>query len=321
MSTPNFPLIAPAINAQSPIGVFDSGVGGLSVLMHLVKILPYENYLYLADTLHVPYGSRSEADIEQLTLQAVHWLKNQGCKLIVIACNSASAFGLEKAREAFPDLPIVGLVPALKPAVLQTKTRQVAVLATPATLSGRLLNQVIESIAVPAGVTVHKYSIASLVPWVEAGMPPSHPAVTQLDALLQQLYENSVDQLVLGCTHYPFFKQYLNEKIQHIPYAFLTKNQVEYPPSQEDLSKLGNTYLPYLNFIDSGQAIAKRVQSLLAKTALLNLQEHTPILQFFATANLTATSQVADRLIHQFQPDWQVQFYSIEYATMTENFC
>ena len=88
--------------ASAPIGVFDSGLGGLSVLTHLQRRLPFEHYIYLADTLHVPYGSRTQADICQLTLQAVAWLNSQGCKLIVIACNSASAHGLQAARRLYP---------------------------------------------------------------------------------------------------------------------------------------------------------------------------------------------------------------------------
>lgn len=256
------PLItSPFISNTSPIGVFDSGVGGLSVFMHLAKMLPCENYIYLADTLHVPYGSRDEQDIEQLTLQAVQWLKMQGCKLIVIACNTASAYGLDKARSAYPDLPIVGLVPALKPAVSNTKTGQVAVLATPATLNGRLLNEVIDKVATPKQVTVHKHSIASLVPWVEAGMPSRHVAVEELAKLWQTLGNNAIDQLVLGCTHYPFFKHYLTDVFQKDPtLPHLTQG---------------------LSVIDSGRAIANRVIWLLNKQALLNPSQIPAQLRFF----------------------------------------
>lgn len=288
------PLItSPFISNTSPIGVFDSGVGGLSVFMHLAKMLPCENYIYLADTLHVPYGSRDEQDIEQLTLQALQWLKMQGCKLIVIACNTASAYGLDKARNAYPDLPIVGLVPALKPAVSNTKTGQVAVLATPATLNGRLLNEVIDKVATPKQVTVHKYSIASLVPWVEAGMPSRHVAVDELARLWQTLGNNAIDQLVLGCTHYPFFKHYLTDVFQKDPaLPHLTQG---------------------LSVIDSGRAIANRVIWLLNKQALLNPSQIPAQLRFFSTANPVSTHQVASRLIQQFEPDWQIAFYPAQF--------
>lgn len=303
----------PILTANAPIGVFDSGVGGLSVLMHLLKLLPHENYCYLADTLHVPYGSRSEQNIKQLTLQAVEWLKNQGCKLIVIACNSASAFGLDDARKSYPDIPIVGLVPALKPAVSHTQTKQVAVLATPATLSGRLLNQVINDIATSAQVSVHKYSIASLVPWVEAGMPNEHIAIDELTKLITDLDKKSIDQLVLGCTHYPFFKQYLIDKIQHIKFFVLPQSQVNCTPSHGSSLEKTDQKIKHIGLIDSGQAIAQRVLSLLAKQNSLNPQTVTKDLQFFSTANLAATSLVANRLIQQFYPDWQVQYYQTDF--------
>ncbi len=282
-------------NAYAPIGIFDSGLGGLSIFTHLAQLLPNENYIYLADTLHVPYGSRSEAEIQQLTLQAIDWLIAQGCKLVVIACNSASAYGLQEARQSYPDFPIVGLVPALKPAVLQTKTNHVAVLATVATLKGRLLNAVIEEIAQPKNVTVHKYAIASLVLWVEAGMPEEHQAVTELEALLQELHEKQIDQLVLGCTHYPFFKHYLTDKIR-------TSFKI-------------SAYQPIdIHLVDSGQAIAKRVLSLLDNQQLCNQQIKPTVLQFFSTANQAHTQQIAEKLITQFDPERQVKFFQATFA-------
>lgn len=278
--------------STAPIGVFDSGLGGLSVLTHLVREIPHENFIYLADTLHVPYGSRESEDIRQLTLQAADWLVEQGCKLIVIACNTASAHGLQAVRERYPDLLVIGLVPALKPAVLQSVTKQVAVLATPATLHGELLNTVIEQIAVPMGVTVHKYSFVSLVPWVEAGMPTSHIAVDELNSLLTLLLDHRVDHLVLGCTHYPFFKQYLREKID----ALIANRGDETPAN--------------LVLIDSGQAIARRAASLLHQHRCANHQSRITVLQFFSTANLTATEQVARRLLNQFLPNRTVVFHA-----------
>lgn len=275
----------------SPIGVFDSGVGGLSVFAHLTQQLPNENYIYLADTLNVPYGSRQSDDIRELTVQAVDFLVKQGCKLVVIACNTASAYGLQAVRERFADLPIVGLVPALKPAVFATHTKQVAVLATPATLHGYLLNDIIDKFAKPNGVSVHKYSVASLVPWVEAGMPSEHQAVFELEQLLTEIQQKNVDELVLGCTHFPFFKPYLAEKWQSL-FAHSS-----------------------LHMIDSGQAIARRVASLLAMRNLENSKENNDsermALQFFSTANPLGTKQVATRLLNQFNRDILIDFYQV----------
>ncbi|BFM04386.1 hypothetical protein Psyaliredsea_30330 [Psychrobacter alimentarius] len=227
---------------NSPIGVFDSGIGGLSVYLHLARQLPAERYVYYADTLNVPYGNRDSEDIEALTLTAVEWLYQQGCKLIVMACNSASAYALEKARRCYPQLLIVGLVPALKPAVLASKSGLVAVLATKATLNGSLLNDVIDNVAKPNHTEVVKYFDPQLVPWVEAGMPEQDATAERLRQQLQAFANDGIDQLVLGCTHYPFFKPFLLDEI-----------------ARQQLS---------MQVVDSGQAIAERVKQLLVMNQL-----------------------------------------------------
>ncbi|MGP9545385.1 glutamate racemase [Psychrobacter sp. AOP7-B1-25] len=224
-------------NRSAPIGLFDSGVGGLSVYLHLAQQLPTERYVYYADTLNVPYGNRDSEDIEALTLKAVEWLHQQGCKLIVIACNSASAYALDTARRCYPHIPIVGLVPALKPAVLSSKSGHVAVLATKATLNGTLLNDVILNFAKPNNIMVTKYFDPQLVPWVEAGMLEQDETAERLRQQVRIFANEGVDQLVLGCTHYPFFKTFLLAEI-----------------AQQQLS---------IQVIDSGQAIAERVRQLL----------------------------------------------------------
>lgn len=234
-------------NRSAPIGLFDSGVGGLSVYLHLAQQLPTERYVYYADTLNVPYGNRDSADIEALTLIAVEWLYQQGCKLIVIACNSASAYALEAARRSYPQLPIVGLVPALKPAILASQSGRVAVLATKATLNGVLLNDVITNFAHPNGTIVTKYFDPNLVPWVEAGMPEQDATARLIRQQLQAFASDGVDQLVLGCTHYPFFKAFLLSEI-----------------TQQQLS---------MQIVDSGQAIAERVKQLLVINKLSALNE------------------------------------------------
>ena len=222
---------------SAPIGLFDSGIGGLSVYLHLAQQLPNERYIYYADTLNVPYGNRDSDDIKTLTLTAVEWLYQQGCKLIVIACNSASAYALQTARCHYPQLPIVGLVPALKPAVLASKSGHVAVLATKATLNGKLLNDVIAMIASPSATRVTKYFDPQLVPWVESGMPENSETAQNLRGQLQVFAKDGVDQLVLGCTHYPFFKDFVMQAIE--------------------AQKLS------MQVVDSGQAIAERVKQLL----------------------------------------------------------
>ncbi len=250
-SSAQFKLVDLNANNKSsaPIGLFDSGIGGLSVYLHLAQQLPAERYIYYADTLNVPYGTRDSKDIEALTLNAIDWLYQQGCKLIVIACNSASAYALEAARYRYPNLPIVGLVPALKPAVLATQTGHVAVLATKATLEGTLLNQVITEIAAPNNTTVTKYFDPLLVPWVEDGMPEHSATADTLRQRIREFASVGVDYLVLGCTHYPFFKDFL-------------------------LREIKEQQLP-IQIVDSGQAIAARVQHLLVVNKMLALS-HNP---------------------------------------------
>ncbi len=229
--------------ANSPIGLFDSGVGGLSIFRHLQQVLPHEHYLYYADTLNVPYGNRDNEEISELTLDAVDWLITQKCKLVVIACNSASAHGLELARQKYPNTPIVGLVPALKPAVKSSRSKKVAVMATGATLNGDLLNHVIDEVASPNQVMVVKWFEPDLVPWVEAGMPQTSVTAKLLKKQLHQFYNQGIDQLVLGCTHYPFFRDFL--------VAEVNKHHMD------------------IDVIDSGRAIANRVKDLLLKQNLL----------------------------------------------------
>ena len=187
------------------IGVFDSGLGGLSVLQDLRRELPEEGFLYLADSAHLPYGEKSEGEVRELTSAGLDWLRAQGCRGAVVACNTASAFSLAFLRRRYgPDFPIVGLVPALKPAVAATKSGTVAVLATPVTLRGEKLAEVTQQFAVPAGVRVLKLSHPELVPLIEAGQANSARAREVLREVLRPAAEAGADQLVLGCTHFPF---------------------------------------------------------------------------------------------------------------------
>ena len=190
--------------SQATIGVFDSGVGGLSVLAELRRELPQESFTYLADTAHVPYGDRSDEEIRRLTETAARCLQARGCKALVVACNTASAYGLQHLRQVLPDWPIVGLVPAVKPAAERTRSGVIGVMATPATLRGNVLQNLLTEWAVPRGVEVMLTTSPQLVPLVERGAADSDDARALLRELLRPLAEAGADQLVLGCTHYPY---------------------------------------------------------------------------------------------------------------------
>lgn len=245
---PLFPLINPMPKAttDAPIGIFDSGIGGLSIAQEIAKHLPHERFIYFADTAHVPYGPRDDQNIRELTAQAIEWLYRKGCKVAVVACNTASAFSLDYLREHYGDnFPIIGLVPALKPAVLQSKSKTVAVLATPATFRGQLIKDVVEKFAQPSGVTVIPVTCLDLVPFVESGAQMSAACLATLKDILQPVVDQGADYLVLGCTHYPFLKI----AIQSI-------------------------FGQKLTLIDSGLAVARQTARILIKNELLFEQNH-----------------------------------------------
>ncbi|MCA9900514.1 MAG: glutamate racemase [Ardenticatenaceae bacterium] len=186
---------------MSPIGVFDSGVGGLSVLRHLWAQLPAEQFVYLADQGHVPYGSRSAAEIIQFSQGITQFFQQLNAKAIVIACNTASAAALSLLREQF-DVPFVGMEPAVKPAAQQTQSGKVGILATGGTFASDRYARLTARYA--QGVTVWEDPCVGLVPEIEAGRLDS-PAVHHiLQQALAPMLAAGVDTVVLGCTHYPF---------------------------------------------------------------------------------------------------------------------
>jgi len=201
---------------SAPIGIFDSGVGGLSVQRAIRRLLPAEMLVYLADQAHVPYGSRSLGQVCEFALEitrfllgrtqgasrrelAANWL---GVKLIVVACNTASAAALTSLRQAFPEVPFVGMEPAVKPAAEQTRSGVVGVLATPATFQGELYASVVERFA--QGVTLLTDTCPGLVAQIEDGKLESDEARAILEAALVPMLCRGIDTVVLGCTHYPF---------------------------------------------------------------------------------------------------------------------
>lgn len=193
-----------------PVGVFDSGMGGLSVIAELRKSAPREDIIYYGDNANCPYGGRSDEWLRARSLEITDFLLERGAKAVVVACNAASAAGLEHLR-ALRNVPVMGLVPAVKPAVAATRTRTIGVLSTQATIRGRLLLDVIERFALPAGVEVVKVAPVGLVEAVEAGellTPQTARAVA--DAVLPMLAQG-VDAIVLGCTHYPFLTPLIRE--------------------------------------------------------------------------------------------------------------
>jgi len=185
-----------------PIGLFDSGVGGLSVLRKAVDLLPHEDILYFADSANCPYGERSLSQVRELSLGITRFLLSRGAKAVVVACNTASAAALHTLRRTFPAVPFVGMVPAVKPASAATRSGKVGVLATPATFQGRLFEDVVSRFA--TDVEVITQTCPGLVEKIEEGDLSGVETIALLERYISPLLERGVDTLVLGCTHYPF---------------------------------------------------------------------------------------------------------------------
>jgi glutamate racemase len=199
----------PALTGSAPgapirAGVFDSGVGGTTVLRQLHGLLPGANLIYLADQARCPYGPRPIAELRALSAANTRWLLDRGAALIVVACNTASAAALHWLRRTFPSTPFVGMVPAVKPAVEQTRSGVVGVMATSATIEGELLDEVVARWA--GASRVLRQACPGLVEQIEAGALDAPATTALLRRYLRPLLAAGADTIVLGCTHYPFLE-------------------------------------------------------------------------------------------------------------------
>lgn len=252
------------MSSTNPIGVFDSGVGGLSVLRAMRALMPNENVIFFGDQGHVPYGPRPLEEVRAFSVAITRWLLDEGAKLIVVACNTASAAALKYLRETFPDVKFVGMEPAVKPAAETTRTGRVGVLATPATFQGALYASVVERFA--NGVTLLQDTCPGLVQEIEKGNLDGEATRRILDAALRPMLENNIDTVVLGCTHYPFviplIERICGDSVRVIDPAPAAARQAE------RLLEAGGTRNPSarrgrVQFYTSGDAAA--VESLLPK--------------------------------------------------------
>ncbi|HEX2916477.1 MAG TPA: glutamate racemase [Chloroflexia bacterium] len=257
--------------ANNPLGVFDSGVGGLSVVKELRKILPNEDILYFADSGNIPYGVKSPDDIYALTESATEFLLAQGAKALVIACNTASTNSVARLRQKWPELPIVGMVPAVKPAASMTRSGVIGVLATEATGKAPALLDVIDRFASDVEVLVS--TPPGLVEAVESGRANSPEIVAYLQKTVTPLLERGADALVLGCTHFPFLRPAL-ETVLH----------------------------GRMRLIDSGEAVARQTERVLTSNNLLNQQTIPGKLVCFSTGDLAQVRPVLAQLLNLSNP-------------------
>src|SRR5579859_3422754 len=226
-----------------PIGMLDSGVGGLSVLREVRRRLPHESIIYFGDQGHVPYGPRDRGEIRNFVVGIVRFLLDQQCKAIVIPCNAACAAALHYVRSLFVDTPIVGMEPAIKPAVERTKTGIIGVITTQATYQGELFASVIGRFA--DGVQVETQVCPEFVLLVEQGAPNSAESHAIVNGYLTPLESAGIDQLVIGCTHFTF----LEDQIR---------------------ARLGSR----IEIVDPAPAVAKQVERVLEQRQILHSPDH-----------------------------------------------
>ncbi len=244
---------------NNPIGLFDSGIGGTSIWREIHQLLPSENTIYLADSKNAPYGQKSKDEIIELSFKNTEFLLDQNCKLIVVACNTATTNAIKELRDKF-DVPFIGIEPAIKPAATNSQTQKIGILATKGTLNSELFYKNVEKFQ---DITIIEQIGYNLVTLIENGEMNSPEMSDLLQKYLTPMIEQNIDYLVLGCTHYP----YLIPQIKKI----IPKN---------------------IKIIDSGEAVARQTKSILEnKVGFRNsLEKSTQI--FYTNANPKVLTEI-----------------------------
>jgi len=237
----------------NPIGVFDSGVGGTSIWKEIHKCLPNEDTIYLADSKNAPYGETSKEKILGFSIKNTEFLLDRKCKLIVVACNTATTNAIAHLRASY-DVPFIGIEPAIKPAALQSKSKVIGVLATKGTLTSGLFHSTSENHT--NGIRILEQEGTGLVPLIESGKINSKEVEELLKKFLKPMLDQGMDHLVLGCTHYPYLIPVLTELL----------------PS-------------HVKIIDSGEAVARQTKVILNQYDLQNTLLQTSEHQFYSNTD------------------------------------
>ncbi len=247
---------------NNPIGIFDSGIGGSSIWKEINMLLPHENTIYLADSANAPYGPKGKEAIINLSIKNTEYLINKGCKLIVVACNTATTNAISLLRKNY-QIPFIGIEPAIKPAALNSKTKAVGILATKGTLTSELFNTTTSLYA--HGLKVIEQVGEGLVELIEMGKIDSEEMKNLLKIYLKPMLDANIDYLVLGCTHYPYLMPLLLELLPK-----------------------------HVKIIDSGEAVARQTKAILEKNNLLNTSILNPKNQFFTNGNPEILKSILD---------------------------
>lgn len=263
---------------MATIGVFDSGIGGLSILDEALKQLPRHHYIYLADSANAPYGEKSPTWIANRSLQICRHLQKRGCDAIVVACNTATAEAIAQIRKEL-DIPIIGVEPGIKPAAMQSQNGVVGVLATEATLKSDKFNALLATL--PSHCRFIKQAGAGLVPLIEGGELESPQMRTLLQTHLESFVTAQADTLVLGCTHYPFLKKQIEQLI-------------------------GSS----INIIDTSDAVVRQLSRQLEQHGLSE-EKGGASLSLLSTANGDTLQAMAERLLQTALTDRVIYKQSI----------
>ena len=267
----------------APVGVFDSGVGGLTVAREIMRQLPNENLVYFGDTARVPYGSKSRDNIIRYSRQIIHFLKTKGVKAIVIACNTASALALDVVREESV-IPIIGVVePGARAALQITQTKKIGVIGTEATVQSAMYGKIIKGL--DPTVSVIGKACPLFVPLVEEGFAKHKVTEEIIDYYLASMKESDIDSLILGCTHYPLLRSriraYLGDKIQLVNPAYETAMDLKYILKESGMENAGKegehaTYSFYVS--DAADKFKQFANSILPydieTTQQINIEEY-----------------------------------------------
>lgn len=262
--------------ADAPIGIFDSGVGALSVLRHIQARLPAEHLLCFADSGHAPYGGKSDADIIARTLAIAAFLVEKNVKAIVVACNTATAAAIESLRLQYPQLIVIGVEPGLKPAAVFSKSGKAGVLATASTLASSRFIALREQISSDTGVTFLTQACVGLVEQIEKGELSSPATVQMLERYVTPLLRAGADTLALGCTHYPFVQP-----------------QIEAIARRESAAPV--------TIIDTGEAVSRQLERLLQQHGLQRFETAAGSLQAYTSGSKSALADAFAKLL-QLQP-------------------
>ncbi|MGB3606115.1 MAG: glutamate racemase [Psychroserpens sp.] len=251
--------------SNKPIGMFDSGIGGTSIFKEIHALLPFEHIVYLADSKNAPYGNKCKDEIIALSIKNTELLLEKNCKLIVVACNTATTNAIKILRESYA-VPFIGIEPAIKPAALNTRTKAIGILATKGTLSSELFHHTTDLYT--NDIKIIEQIGDGIVPLVEAGQTNSAAMKVLLTTYLKPMLDKDIDYLVLGCTHYPYLIPMLLELLPK-----------------------------HVKIIDSGLAVAKQTKAVLEQQKLVNLGEKASENVFFSNGNVTVLDTILE---HQF---------------------